>query len=272
MGRVRLGKGATERWIVIPDAHVPYHDPAAWAVVKAAIATVRPDGFINLGDFIEGEAVSHWQWKKRSKPPLEYLLNDINEEITTCNDWFDDMDEALDRANVKKRIYIQGNHCEWYDHLVEEHPFLSNTSHDKGTGYLFKDAFKVLERGYEFIPAGLTKKIGKLHFYHGHLYGGIHHTRNHLLKMGVNVMYGHWHDIQEYSLTHVDGPKAAWSIGCLKSPEYNQGNQWLHRRPTNWAHGFAVVDFWDDGMFTVDVVRINNGKCALWGKLLTGKK
>ena len=31
---------------------------------------------IDLGDFSEWSSVSHWQWKNRKKPPLEYLIKD----------------------------------------------------------------------------------------------------------------------------------------------------------------------------------------------------
>ena len=84
-------------------------------------------------------------------------------------------------------------------------------------------------------------------------------------------MYGHWHDLQHMSATHKDGPIGAWSIGCLKdmSPETNA---WLNNRKINWAHAFAIVDYYDNGRFTVDVVQIIDGKARVWGQLIDGNK
>jgi hypothetical protein len=74
------------------------------------------------------------------------------------------------------------------------------------------------------------------------------------------------------SVTHMDGPKAAWSIGCLKNMEA-EANEWLSNRKINWAHAFAIVDFYDKaGNFTVDVVQIIDGKCSIWGELLDGNE
>jgi hypothetical protein len=119
------------------------------------------------------------------------------------------------------------------------------------------------------MPIGRYLKIGKLNFYHGHHYAGIQHTRNHLLRLGGNVMYGHHHDVQQSSITHIDGTKSAWSIGCLKDMSAEK-NDWLGGRSTNWGQAFAIVDFYHSGLFTVHVVQVINGKTSLWGELITG--
>ena len=84
-------------------------------------------------------------------------------------------------------------------------------------------------------------------------------------------MYGHWHDLQHMTATHKDGPKGAWSIGCLKNMS-DEANAWLGHRKINWAHAFAIVDFHDNGNFTVDVVQIINGRATVWGQLIDGNK
>ena len=82
-------------------------------------------------------------------------------------------------------------------------------------------------------------------------------------------MYGHWHDLQQSSVTHMDGQKSAWSIGCLKDMS-SEANLWLDGRRINWAHAFAVVDYYDKGLFTVHVISIIEGKTSLWGQLIEG--
>jgi hypothetical protein len=49
-------------------------------------------------------------------------------------------------------------------------------------------------------------------------------------------------------------------------------NAWLGHRKINWAHAFAIVDYYDNDRFTVDVVQIINGKARVWGQLIDGNK
>jgi hypothetical protein len=114
---------------------------------------------------------------------------------------------------------------------------------------------------------GKYLKIGKLFYYHGNHFAGINHSRNHLLRLGSNIMYGHHHDIQQSSVTHLDGVKSAWSIGCLKKLDDNS-NDWLMNRKHNWQHAFAVVDYFGNGYFTVHIIQIIHGKASLWGSLI----
>jgi hypothetical protein len=254
-------KGVVKRAVVTPDKHFPTADDAAISCVTQAIEIIKPDMYIDLGDVGEWHGASHWQWRKKKRPPLEYQLPFIHQDMDDVNAGMDRIDEALDKAGCKTKHMLEGNHDDWMNRFVDEHPYLS--------GLKFKDAVKLKERGYKYHKCGDYLKIGKLAFYHGHHFAGIHHTRNHLLRLGTNVMYGHHHDIQQTSVTHFDGQKSAWSIGCLKDMSKDE-NAWLGGRKHNWSHAFAVVDFYNKGLFTVHVVQIINGKTALWGELIDG--
>ena len=50
----------------------------------------------------------------------------------------------------------------------------------------------------------------------------------------------------------------------------HESNEWLQHRDTNWAHAFAIVDFYKTGLFTVHIIQIINGKTSLWGELIEG--
>ena len=256
-------RGVVKRAIVTPDKHVPLHDVLATSVVRQAIEIIKPDIYIDLGDLGEWGSVSHWQWKRKKKPPVEYIIPKVEEEIESVNLFLDKMDSSLDKAGCKKRHICAGNHDEWLDHFVQEYPYLSQ--------YGFKKAIKADDRGYTYHKAGEYLKIGKMFFYHGHHFGGQYHASNHLRKLGCNIMYGHHHSLQQDSVTHMDGPKSAWSIGCLKDMSGHK-NEWLGGRQHKWAHAFAVVDFYSKGHFTVHIVQIIDGKASLWGELIKGKK
>ena len=254
-------KGIVKRYIVTPDKHAPYQDKKAISVVKQSIELIKPDGYIDLGDLGEWESVSHWQWKRKKKPPLEYLMPRVEADIKAVNQLLDEIDESLDKANVKIRHICVGNHDEWLEGFVAEHPYLKS--------FGFREACKFDERGYIYHPCGEYFKVGKLYYYHGHHFGGQYHTANHLRKLGCNIMYGHWHNMQQDSVTHMDGPKSAWSIGCLKDMSAEK-NTWLGGRQHKWVHGFAIVDYYKDGQFTVHPIQIINGCASVCGEEIRG--
>jgi metallophosphoesterase superfamily enzyme len=253
--------GVIKRVVVTPDKHFPLHDQKAINVLKKTIEIVKPDAYIDLGDVGEWNAFSAWRFKRRKAPPLEYLIEDFKKDIKDVNSGMDMVDESLDKVNCNEKYITEGNHDNWLNMAVEKYPYIPQ--------YKFKNAVNLADRGYVYYPMGKFLKLGKLFFYHGHQFGGQYHAANHLRKKGCNVMYGHWHDLQQHSVTHHDGAKSAWSIGCLKdmSPK---ANDWLQYRDVNWAHAFAIVDFFEKGLFTVHVIQIINGKTCLWGEVIKG--
>ena len=255
--------GVVKRVIVTPDKHFPLHDQPAINVLKKTIEIVKPDAYVDLGDVGEWSAFSAWKYKRKKAPPLEFLIEDFEKDVKDVNAGMDQIDESLDKVNCKERYITEGNHDNWLNMAVEKYPYIPQ--------YKFKNAVDLKGRGYKYIPFGKHLKLGKLYLYHGHQYGGQYHTSNHLRKLGCNVMYGHWHDLQQMSATHMDGPKSAWSIGCLKDMAA-EANDWLDHRRINWAHAFAIVDFFRGGLFTVHIIQIINGKTSLWGEIVDGNK
>ena len=260
----KLDKGIVRRAIVTPDKHFPLHDEKAINVVCQAIEIVKPDTYIDLGDTGEWELFSKHYWKDKEKPPLEILIPMLDKEIALVNDGMDIIDESLNKVKCKNRHFIQGNHELWLDNFVVRHPYLPQ--------YKTKNALKIKERGYKYLRYLSNKplKIGKLNFIHGK-YTPIHHAKKHLEKGGQSVIYGHTHDFQRFTDTKWGGTISAWSMGCLKDMS-SEANEWLRGNLHNWNHGFAIVDWFSNGDFKVEVVEIINGRTSLWGKLIDGNK
>tara|TARA_R100000234_G_scaffold164_1_gene102 strand:+ start:1242 stop:2021 length:780 start_codon:yes stop_codon:yes gene_type:complete len=258
-----MDKGVVKRVIVTPDKHFPLHDQPSINCLKKTIEIVKPDAYIDLGDIGEWHAFSAWRFKRKKAPPLEYLIDDFDKDVKDVNSGMDQIDESLDKANCTEKYFTEGNHDNWCNMAVEKYPYIPQ--------YKFANAVDLSGRGYKYVKFGKHLKMGKLYFYHGHQYGGQYHTANHLRKLGCNIMYGHWHDLQQMSATHMDGPKSAWSIGCLKDMK-EEANSWLDNRRINWAHAFAIVDFYAKGLFTVHIIQIINGKTSLWGELINGNR
>jgi len=249
-----------KRAVVFPDQHYPIHDVKAVNVALQVIEEAKPDIFVNLGDVGEWESVSAHRYKRRKRPPLEYQLPLIDKEILQVNKELDRVDKALDKVGCKERYICQGNHDEWLDTFVEENPYLEE--------YNFRTACRWDERGFKYYKNNKILSIGKLDFIHG-AYTGNNHGKKHLENYGSSIMYGHVHDLHRYSMTRKDGAISAWSLGCLKNMTAEK-NTWLRGRLHNWNHACAIVDFFPNGNFCVQIVEIVKGKTVLNGKELIG--
>ena len=115
-----------ETVVVFPDIHFPSHDEKAFKCALNVLKTIKPSAFLLLGDTIDGASVSHWQWSKKRRPPLEYQLPAIDEEIKQGNKGLDRIDKVLDKIKCTKKQFAQGNHEKWFDHFVEENPYLED--------------------------------------------------------------------------------------------------------------------------------------------------
>ena len=93
-------------------------------VVCRAIEIVKPDIYIDLGDTGEWENFSHWKWKRKRKPPLEHMIPQLETDVIDVNGGMDIIDEALDKVNCEEKHFCEGNHEQWLEMFVEEHPYL----------------------------------------------------------------------------------------------------------------------------------------------------
>tara|TARA_B100001113_G_C21120430_1_gene627178 strand:+ start:3758 stop:4519 length:762 start_codon:yes stop_codon:yes gene_type:complete len=249
-----------EQVVIFPDIHFPNHDEKAFKCALNVLRKVKPSAFLLLGDVIDGESVSHWQWRKKKRPPLEYQLPSIDEEIKQGNLGLDRIDEVLEEVGCKKKQFTQGNHEKWFDYFVDENPYLED--------YTSRRAFKFDERGYKWAPYGKVIKVfgSKLYAYHGGHYMGIAHARTHALQMGCNIIYGHTHDSQKAVITHISGPHMAYSMGCLT----DMTKDYLSGRPTNWTHNVGILDIFTNGNFNLVVLDIVKGVTTYGGDVISG--
>jgi len=115
------------------------------------------------------------------------------------------------------------------------------------------------EHGIIHVPEHKVAKFGKLWIAHGHELGlksgTVNIARQVRMRVGVNVMFGHWHKNQQDSSRNLaDEVHSAWAIGCLAylKPRYTGVlNQ--------WTQGGATVDLHEDGSFTVNQFQIADG-------------
>ena len=246
------------RVVVQPDTHFPEHDPIATSAFKKFLEHYKPHGLINLGDFLEMESVSHWE-PKSSKPRR------LVPEIKAARVELGEIDKALGPQCIYKRFLI-GNHEDWLEQLlITRVSEVYDGIEELGVGLRIQDLLGLKDLGYRVVPLNEILRLGEMHYIHGY-YTHIHHAKKHLEVFGVNLMYGHVHDVQVHSGVSVKGVHEAGSIGCLR----RLNASFLRGKPNNWSHALGVVEYRFDGTFTKYIPHIINGRFSFGGKIFDG--
>ena len=184
----------------------------------------------------------------------------IDKEAEEVNFHMDRIDKVLDKVGCKKKYLAMGNHDAWYNQFVEENPYLEQ--------YTPENLFKIKERGYKWYPYGELFKVegSKLYAYHGGHYSSVSHSRQTVMHLGCNVIYGHVHDCQRSVMQHISGTHIAQSMGCLCKIK----KDFLKGRKVNWTHNVGIVDFFTDGWFNLITLDIHNGTTTWNNEIIEG--
>lgn len=244
-------KKKLETAIVIPDLHVPYHSKGVVEIAVQLIKDTKPDHIVLLGDCFDAEFLGRW-----TTSTVEQGIYRTLEEIEVFKR---EVYEPIRKAAKKAQIYwTGGNHdMQRLKDVIEEMP----------------DRAKQLDLQRMFPDVKMTEynewvKIGKMYFTHG-VYTNIHHSKKTADMWQSNVMYGHVHDVQQYTKqTLVDKqPHITIALGsaCSRNPAY------MKNRPNNWVHALGVVYFQKGGHFTAYTPIIVEGKTVFNGKIYGGK-
>lgn len=236
------------RVIVIPDIQAPYHDTRSLAAVEQYMADEKWDEWLCLGDFIDFDFISHHNVGQHRLNEGKTLLS----AYQVGNEILDRHQRIIRKRNPKAKFtLLEGNHDYRIEKYVDERPELSG-SVELENGLCLK------ERGVKFVRCyskGELYKLGKAYFHHG-LYCGGNHAKKMVENFGVNVFYGHTHDLSQHSkiLWGKDKTIVGQSLGCLC--DYEQS--YIKQNPTNWSHAFGIFYFMPGGYFTYYVVRLFN--------------
>lgn len=243
-----------ERYIVLPDPHVPYHDRRVWDALLQYIEDHYWHGWICLGDLNDFDAVSHWN-KSNIKKMSDSRLH---KQYKASNQWLDELQLSVRHKNPdgpKDEVLIEGNHDFWIERYVNEHPELEGLVE-------VEPQLKLQDRGIQWVRYWTDKQHkmftkGHASFIHGE-YVRDYHANKHADVYGTNIFYGHLHDVQSHSRVALGHDKTyvAHSLGCLCSYDA----EYLGGRPTKWQQAFGVFHFMPDGHFWYSVVRIFGGR------------
>jgi len=241
-----------EKWLVLPDLQIPYHDLKTLAAVEAYMVDVSSsdepfDGWLQIGDFLDFNELSRYNDGSEGS-----VVDELEDSYAAGNGFLDRHQKMIRAGNKKaKFILLEGNHdYRAYDQSLKN-------INKKFRGYLnYEKHLRLRERGVRWIRSwrdGEMYKIGKAYFRHG-LYTNQYHAKKMVDRHGVNIFYGHTHDVMEIPVVQMGKDKtlAGKSLGCLC--EYNQ--RYLKGAPTNWQQSFSVFYFRPDGFFNEYTTRI----------------
>lgn len=239
--------------LILPDIHHPKHSKKC---LKAIWQWLRDYGkkldyLILLGDQMEFETVSFWLKNKKRILEGKRIIREYRQfdsEIL-CR-----LDKAV--SNKCRKIYFIGNHEVRIDSAIDEDPNLEGYLEIENNLHLKKRKWKVIRFNHFY-------KLGKLSLMHG-MFWNKYHAAKSVEECGRSVLYGHSHDIQEFTKNSLTNEvHKGKSIGCLcdTNPDWKKG------RPNRWVNAFSVVYVYGNGFFNEYTVNIINGKFVWAGKL-----
>lgn len=249
-----LGKDDVYKVVVIPDTHYPDQDKGAVKAVKQFLRDYQPHGFGSIGDF--------WDLHEVSRHEKTHDFERAARLIKAGGKLLKSFVEAA--GNPKFKFFCEGNHEIWINQYLEDcipgfrsgMEVLDYPSFDIGT------ICKLDDMGFTTLPYNEILQIGQANLTHG-CYTSDAHAKAHLNVVGSNIFYGHCETIQSYSGVNIRGVHLGQCIGTLRDIDEVK---FIRNRATAWLHGFLILEFSYDGMFTHIVPPIVNGKLRYNGK------
>lgn len=251
LAKVDTPQGAVQRWIVLPDPHVPHQDERTNEALLHYIMDHKWDGWLCLGDLCDFDAISHWTKSQIRLVQGKSVMN----QYKTANAYLEQHYHALAENNPDVRmVLLEGNHDYWVERYIDENPAMEGMLEVENNLDAVKDGRCRWIRSWS---KGEVFNLGHAHFVHGDKITK-YHARVMAEQYGTNIFYGHTHDIQSYTYERKGDGKAfcGQSLGCLC--EYQQS--YMRGRPSKWQQAFAVFYVLPSGNFYYYIVRVFDNK------------
>lgn len=257
-------KGAFVR-VVVPDTHGCVIDQSALSVFLGDLEYLGDQvrEIVMLGDHLDcgGFLAQHHT--------LGYVASTtytFEDDVDACNKLLDSIQSFCPKAQIH---YLEGNH----ENRIERWCVTQALGQGQDASYLLRlfgveSVLNLEKRGikhyrqgerYDGVPIPATIQLGKCYFTHGSRTGK-HAAASMLQDFGGNVVFGHTHRMDSYTMRTVnEGVIGAWCPGCLCDMQ----PRWRHTQITGWSHGYGVQFVQPDGTFLHINVPIIDGKSYL---------
>jgi predicted phosphodiesterase len=230
---------------LMSDVHMPNHIEKAVDKCVQAFVEQKVDTIVINGDLLDNTPFSR-------HAPINYKPTPL--DVTS---WFDKGELFLEwlrdifpKAEI---IWLEGNHDKWYQRFLLQKG--GELSADKY--FSLQERMHLSEYKIRYVDESILVKAGDLNIHHGHLivkgvYSPVNPAKGASNKTKKPIIIGHLHQTSEHTEVDIDGNEiTCFSLGCLCTlhPDY---------QPIGGKsnHGYAIVDVYDDGTFSVDNRRI----------------
>lgn len=246
-------KSKLEKILIVPDAHHPYVDKNAWALMLKAAKQFKPQHVVIMGDFADCYTVS-----SHSKLPERALK--LKEEIEATKTALD----QIKAIGAKNNVFIAGNH---EDRLIR---YLQDRAPELFDFISIPQILELKEKGFKYVPYKQSYKLGKMNFTHDTGVAGRYAHYKALETFQHNVIIGHTHRIGYAVEGNANGERhltaqLGW-LGDLESIDY------MHqvKAKKDWSHGFGTGHMdTKTGVVYVTPIPIINGTCLVEGELIS---
>ena len=244
--KTHMKKEKTQIAMALYDVHVPYQDETTIDIFCQIAKDIQPEHIVYGGDMIDCEALGRW-----TKETVEDGIYQTLEELLDFRNLVHD--KVNEAAPNSKYYWTLGNHEFRLQEAIKDNP-----NRDKIID------LPNMFTGIKFCNYNDHIKIGKLYFTHG-IFHNDAHAKKHVLTYGANVLYGHLHTEQVYTMVTRGRGKAykATSIpcACTLNPSY------MKNKPNSWTNGFAIIYFDKQGHHWINIVQVINGKAIFNNKI-----
>jgi hypothetical protein len=215
--------------IVVGDAHVSKHDPAAIDVVDRVVSLVSPDYFVNLGDHVDCMSLNHHKMDRGEPIVGADIVNEFGQAsliLEAMADW------------AEERYYIVGNHSRFLQDFYDKFPPLSRLL-DVDT------MLRASRLGYSVTKLKGVLNVDDAKYVHGdmRIYGATGGDRHDKISstMERNTMVGHCHNPSIR--------RGVYFVGMLGNlvQGYNEDEV------SNWMHGFGLVTHFGGEVFMTTI-------------------
>jgi predicted phosphodiesterase len=249
---LNLGSNTTERVLLLPDTHAPFHDRKAWECAMKFGRQFRPDTVVHLGDWMDCFTISDHDKDPRRGTQLEdelIVMREIRQEV-----------EAL---GAQRKICTLGNHeFRLMRYLMRSAPALISMLRIEGL-------MELTQSGWSVIQYMQHATLGKMHLTHDCGFAGTHAVHNTGNAFASSVVFGHVHRLGAQYFGDVTGQRhVAASLGWLGSmPEAAYEHE--AKKMRFWQHGLGTAYLEPNGNFHLQLVPIIDYRCVLDGQIIS---
>lgn len=243
-------RNGLEKWIVIPDCHVPFHHRANFSLMLRCAQAIGADNVAILGDFADFWAISFHGKDPARRKNLKWEIEEVNNAL-----------DMIDHNFRGKKKYAMGNHEYRWERYVSE------KASEIFEMLSLVEMLRLKERGYHVTPYRQHTSIGSLAVTHEVGRAGKFAHYDALQTFQRSAVHGHNHHLGYTAERNIDGKVAvACALGWLGDED---GIDYMHRSKMRyWVQAFGIAYVEPDGNTHLVPVPILDGRAMVEGKVI----